>query len=270
MNRGLLIKSIREVWLATAICGLAFAVFEALLAYAIPIFYTELGNQWADLRFVQSFFKGLLGAEAPGIGPIAGTSVAWVHPMILALVGAHVIFLCTRVPADEVDRGTIDVLLALPLSRTRVYLGESVVWLGAGLLVIVMGLVGTLLGGSLVGPEHRPDLGALIIVAVNMYFLYLSVGGFTCMVSSLSNRRGRAFSVVFAIVLVSFMVNFLAQLWGPAKSLAFLSVLDYYQPLFILRSSSWPLADMLTLLTVGVVFWLAGMLIFARRDICTV
>ncbi len=90
------------------------------------------------------------------------------------------------------------------------------------------------------------------------------------MVSSLSNRRGRAFSVVFALVLVSFLVNFLAQLWEPAKSLAFLSVLDYYQPLLILRSSSWPVANMLTLLTVGVLFWLAGMLIFARRDICTV
>ena len=90
------------------------------------------------------------------------------------------------------------------------------------------------------------------------------------MVSSLSNRRGRAFGVVFAIVLVSFLVNFLAQLWEPARSLAFLSVLNYYRPLLILRDTSWPLTDMLVLVAVGGVLWLAGMLIFARRDICTV
>ncbi len=123
MNRGLLIKSIREVWLTTALLGLALAGFEALLAYIIPIFYEELTDQLANLKFVQNILKVLLGSEIDGaIGRVAMTSIPWVHPIVLALVWAHGIILCTRLPAEEIERGTIGVLLALPVSRTRVYL----------------------------------------------------------------------------------------------------------------------------------------------------
>ncbi len=136
--------------------------------------------------------------------------------------------------------------------------------------MVAMGLVGSLIGARLVAPGLRGDSGALVIVVVYLYCLYLAVAGVACLVSSLSNQRGRAVGVVFAIVLLSFLLNFLAQFWEPAKSMAFLSVLNYYRPLLVLRNSSWPVADMLTLLAVGAVFWLAGALVFARRDICTV
>ncbi len=269
MNRGLLIKSLREAWLATLLLGLAVAGFEAFLAYVIPTFFEDLFGQMVNLEFIQDILKVLLGTEMEGaIGLQAMTSIPWVHPVVLALIWAHAIVLCTRLPAEEIDRGTIGVLLALPVSRTRVYLCDSVVWSGAGFFVVMMGLVGSLVGTRFVAPELRSDPGALVIVVIYLFCLYLTVAGVTCLVSSLSDRRSRAVSVVFAIVLLSFLLNFLAQFWGPAKSVAFLSVLNYYRPLYVLRDSSWPVADMLTLLAVGVVFWLAGMLIFARRDIC--
>ncbi len=270
MNRGLLIKSIREVWLTTALVGLALAGFEALLAYIIPTFYEDLTSQLANVKFVQDMLKVLLGSEIDGaIGRYAMTSIPWVHPIVMALVWAHSIILCTRLPAEEVDRGTIGILLALPISRTRVYVCDSVVCVAAGFLVVMMGLVGSLIGAHRVAPELRSDLGSLVIIVVHLYCLYLAVGGMTCLVSSLSNHRGRAVGVAFAIVLLSFLLNFLAQFWSPAKSVSFLSVLNYYQPLRVLRSSTWPITDMLVLSVTGAVFWLAGAIVFARRDICT-
>ncbi|MFQ5591729.1 MAG: ABC transporter permease subunit [Phycisphaerae bacterium] len=271
MNRGLLIKSIREALPSTVLFGVAAAAFEALLAYLIPIFYTELADQWLRLGIVENIFKGLLGADAGGpLGAGVMASIAWVHPIMLTLIWAHVIINCTRLPAEEVDRGTIDLLLALPVSRTGIYLCESVVWLGAGLGVIAMALVGSLVGSRFAAPDLRAELAPRLVVVVNLYCLYVSVGGVTCVVSALSNRRGRAIGAVFAVVLVSFLINFIAQFWHPAKSIAFLSVLNYYKPLNILRGSSWPIADMGVLLAVGAVLWFVGLLIFARRDICTV
>ena len=65
-------------------------------------------------------------------------------------------------------------------------------------------------------------------------------------------------------------LNFLAQFWEPAQSASFLSVLNYYTPLLILRDSGWPVGDMAVLVGCAVVFWVAGGIVFARRDICTV
>lgn len=274
MNRGLLLQTVREVWPITALFGLAIAGVETLLAYILPTLvrdYAELSEQWLQLSFVQGIFRGLLGAEISNgleLGAIA--SVAWVHPAVLAILWAHEITVCTRMPAGEVDRGTIDVLLGLPISRTHVYMCVSVVWLGSGACVILMGLAGNMVGGWLAGPEGRGAPTQLAAVVVNFCCVYVAVGGAACLVSSLSDRRGRAVGIVFAIVLTSFFLNFLAQLWEPAKSLAFLSVLHYHRPLHVLYGSSWPVTDMLVLATVGAALWLAGAVVFARRDICTV
>ena len=85
----------------------------------------------------------------------------------------------------------------------------------------------------------------------------------------MSERRGRAVAVVFAMVLASFFLNVLAQFWSVAERLSFLSVLHYYKPFAILQEAAWPVKDMLILGCCGAVLWSAGGFIFARRNICT-
>ena len=89
------------------------------------------------------------------------------------------------------------------------------------------------------------------------------------LVSTLSERRGRAVAVVFALVLSSYFLNFLAQYSDFAEKIAFLSILHYYKPFAIMQYSAWPVKDMLVLAGSGAVLWTAGGIIFARRDICT-
>lgn len=42
-----------------------------------------------------------------------------------------------------------------------------------------------------------------------------------------------------------------SQFWAPAQLLLFLTVLNYYRPMLILRNSSWSVADILALLGIG-------------------
>ena len=46
--------------------------------------------------------------------------------------------------------------------------------------------------------------------------------------------------------------------------------MNYYKPLLVLRDAAWPVRDMLVLAMMGVAAWLAGGVLFSRRDICTV
>ena len=270
MNRGVLLKTFRETWLATMLFGLGFFVFEALLAFVFPTFFDEMAGPLLNLPLFRNILRALLGVEVgDSLGPKVLGSMAWVHPIALTIVAGHEIVFCTRVPVGEVDRGTMDVLLALPVSRWQMYVSETVVWLGTGVVVLLMGMAGCLLGGLAVAPENRTDFSLLVRIVANLSCLYLAVGGLAFLVSTLSERRGRAIAVLFALVLSSYFLNVLAQYSDFAEKIAFLSILNYYKPFLIMQNSAWPVKDMLVLAGCGAVLWTAGGIVFARRDICT-
>ncbi len=276
MNPGLLLKSLREVWLSTLLLGAAVGAIEAVFAYVLPTYFSEFAGQLIQIPFFQTVLKALLGIDMGDLaGPDAFTAMAWVHPVVLALVWAHAIVLCTRMPAGEIDRGTIDVLFGLPVSRWQAYRSDLAVLVAAGLAVLAMALLGNFIGSLWLEAERRPDAGGRLVVVANLFCLYLAVGGLTCLVSSLSTRRGRAVAIVFALLLGSFLLNFLAQLWGPAEHLSFLSLLKYYRPFPLLQVAAagseggGPLVDMAVLLAIAALCWTAGGLCLARRDIST-
>ncbi len=273
MNRGLVLKAVREVWPVTLGLGLALLAIEAVLAYVLPTFQQQFSQQIMQLQFAQTLIKALLGTDmgkGEPMGPEMITAIAWVHPVVLALVWAHAIVVCTRVPAGEVDRGTIDVLLGLPVSRWELFLSDTAVWLASGAVLMGAALAGNLYGASRVTGSSTPGLGRLVIALADLFCLYLAVGGLAWLMSALSDRKGRAMAAVFILVVGSFLLNYLAQFWRPAERLAFLGVLNYYRPLFVLRDGAWPLRDMAVLGGVGAALWLAAGIVFARRDLCTV
>ena len=158
MNRGLLVKSMREAAVATAILSIALMVFEALLTLVLPTLMENFSSQLLQLEFFRTIISALLGTDIGELlGPETITAFAWVHPVVLATVWTYAIVHCTRVPACEVDRGTIDMLLGLPVSRWRVYTTETVVFAGGGLILLGMGLLGHRLGWILaLEPARRP------------------------------------------------------------------------------------------------------------------
>ena len=71
-------------------------------------------------------------------------------------------------------------------------------------------------------------------------------------------------------MLASFLLNFLAQFQDWAKSLSWLSVMEYYRPAIIIQSGLFPWQDVKILLCIAATFWIAAGVTFRRRSICTV
>ncbi len=267
VNRGIIHKTIRETWAVTLAFGAALAGFEAIIVLVYPTMANQL-DMVLQIKFVQVIVQGLLGTH---LGTTPGSeiliSLAWVHPIALTLLFGCLLVLCTRMPVGEIERGTIDLLLSWPVTRWRVYLSESLVWVGAGMGVILLGAVSNLMVSLCVDPAFRTPPGAAGVIVLNAFCLYWAVGGMTCWMSSMSCRRGRALGWAFAVILSFFFLNFLIQIWPAAEKLSFLSLLHYYRPLSIIQSGLWPVLDLLTLLVVGALFWLTGAAVFCRRDI---
>ncbi len=268
--RGVLLKILHETWLGTLLFTLALFLVEVVLNLVLPEFFDQMDDILARLPFIRDFISAMLGVDIEGeVTAQLMQAFVWVHPTVLSLLWAQETMFCTRYPAGEIDRGTIDVLLALPVSRRSVYLAETIGWLSSGVLVLAGGAIGYAVGSQAIPLEYRPEFSSVLLVVFNLFCLYVAVGGFAFMISSLSERRGRAVFTVFATVLASFLVNFLAQFWALAKPLGSLSVLQYYQPATILKTGRLVPLDIAVLLIAGAVFWVVGCEYTARRSICT-
>lgn len=268
--RGILRKIVQEIWLATLLFGVAFFIVEVLLNLVLPQILDQMTQMLDQMPFMRQFVSALLGIDIEGeISAQLMQAFVWVHPTVLTILWAHETMICTRFPAAEVDRGTIDVLLALPVSRRAVYLCETLGWLASGALLLAAGASGYALGAQITELAFRPEPGVVLRVLFNLFCVYVAVGGVGFLISSFCDRRGRAVFSIFAVILVSFLLNFLAQSWAPAKSVAFLSVLNYYQPAAILKNGVLIPTDIATLLAVGLVCWIIGGEVTARRSLCT-
>ncbi len=271
MNRGLVNKALGEVWFVTLLCGLAVMIFEGVVAYIFYAYQEQFSDTINQMEFVQKFFSSMVGTELSGKFSLGAlSSLAWVHPLFLSILCAHEIIICSRVPAGEIDRGTADILLSLPVSRREIFLSETLVWLLSGAVVVLMGLAGSLAGQLTIPEEARSAIVSLVYILANLYCLYLVFGAMTLLFSALSDQRGRAVGTAFGVILTLFLWNFLAEYWGPAKDIGFLNVLTYYKPMPILAEGVLPLGNMAVLVSCAVSLWVAAGIIFSRRDVCTV
>ena len=73
MNRGLLLKSFRETWMATLLFAFGFFAFEAALAYIFPKFQEQFQAQILQMEFIRNMISALLGVFGIGM-PLASNS----------------------------------------------------------------------------------------------------------------------------------------------------------------------------------------------------
>ncbi len=270
MNPGLLKKSLREVATVVILCGIGLAAFEALLAYVFWTYQEQLTEELMEVEFVRNLIKSLVGGKFEGqLGPESLRSLAWVHPLVLALVFAHGITTASRVPAGEVDRGTADIMFTWPVSRGAIFFTEMFVCFATGAFLLGLGVLGSYIGNQLIPAEGRPDPQRVAIIVFNLYLLAMTVAGMTMLFSTLSERRGRAVGWAFGVVLTFLLWNFLAQYWGPAENALLFNLLYYYQPLPILTEGLFPARNYAVLAALVGATWGGALFILQRRDICT-
>jgi hypothetical protein len=264
----------RKIWLETRwqlmIFGIALFVVPLLLTLLLPQLEEGLNQVLTAMPFVRQFIQALLGDDlGERIGPLSLQAIIWVHPTVLALLWAQEIVFCSRVPPGEIDRGTIDILLSWPLSRRKIFLTESLSTLVIGAAMTLCMLAGHYLARQFGESNTTTEFTRILIVLVNLYCLYLAVAGATLLIASLSSHRGRAMATMFALVLASFLVNFMVQFWPTISSLRWLSVLHYYRPADILVTGQVAWTHLIVLVSIAGIAWGIAGEVFARRSIAT-
>jgi len=266
-NLGLVQRSLRETYGATLmLSGTLFAIVS-LLAYALPRIQARFSQRGFVPPQVRAFRDAMFGADS-SLGSVSDIAYA----IVIALLAAHAIIITTRILAAEVERGTVDVLLALPVTRIQLFVSETFAWLVSGLFVLGVTYAGCYFGSRFVLPEYRPDFANMLLVLANLGLVYAVIGTSGLLAGVTTDRRTRAVLFVVLITVFSVLVNFLYT-FDPSleftKRLRVLSVLEYYKPVGMLRLAEFPWKDAAILAGAAIALWSAAAARMTRRDVTT-
>ena len=247
----------------TLLCG-----FQILIVgQAAEIQSNNSFGRMADL--LPQFLQRNLGSKAMLLATFKGTvAFGYFHPVVCILMAGLSMYITTEV-AHEVESGLVDLELARPMPRHRL-LTRSLLLAGGSLLIAagVMAL-GTWLGAWLfdAGEMGLPTRTLRAQLLVNLLAVSWCFATFGLLVATLSRRWMTAFTSVMLVVVVTYMIDFLAIGWRPIRTIAWISPFYYYLPLSIIAGDAPIGRDLLVLVAASSVFIGLAYWQFQRRDL---
>ncbi|MGE3807653.1 MAG: ABC transporter permease subunit [Gemmataceae bacterium] len=279
MTRVLVVKLLRDLrWylLIVALLLLAFQclwakITERITGQFVPLFATQMNlDSLKNLLFQGpgKLLQTLMGGETIDIQRAMDIlSIGYVHPLMQTIFCIWAIGRAASAIAGEIDRGTMELLLAQPLARPRVILAHLCVDLITIPILCLSLYAGTWLGQWLVGPIKvnpdmlhdmmpnmpffvRPsgpidpkllqiDVAAFAPALWNVAALLLAISGYTMWLSARGRFRGRVLGAAVLVTLLQFLINVCGQLWEGINFLRPLTVFYYFQPQQIILKGAW-------------------------------
>jgi ABC-2 type transport system permease protein len=168
------------------------------------------------------------------------------------------------VVAQEVERGTVELWLSVPLPRRRL-LAAKLAALLAALLALALSTVATL---ALMAPlvDESLTVGGLLAAGVMLAAFGAAVGGVAALFSAVASERGRAAGGAVAVTLASYVLWVLAGLSDRWSWLQFLSFYTAFTPQQALERGRLPLPEALVLVAIAATTAAGALALFERRS----
>ena len=242
--------------------GLGLALLGLLLVPMYDSFAAE-GEAFEEMldmfpSEVMAFF-GDLGAMTTPEGYLSIEFFSYM-PLIL---GIYAVQAGTGLLAKDEEEGTLDLIIAHPVSRIRLFIGRILAFLLAIAAVLVIAWLGIFLPMS----WSSMSLSAVEVARpfLSLYAEMALFGSLGLLLSMLLPSRRWASMVSGLLLVASFFITGLSQLNEDLENIAWLSPLKYYQTqsAFSGLNTEW----IFGLVAAGLVFVLLAVWRFMRRDL---
>jgi len=270
MNRAIWKKAVGDAWLQLLICGLILVAFGWLFVWLMS--QIDLGVWGVMVRAMPSFFRRLSDIPIPAMVTSAGRlTILFVHPITLLVAIGWAVGRGSDSISGEIDRGTMDLVLSLPVRRFTVMLAPAVV-ATVGAFV----LAGALLGGIALGLATCEVSGevstrAFLPGAINLACMVFCFTGMTTLVSSFGRNRWRTIIIAGGLYVVSFIIEIVRQFWSAGTWLKYGTFLSAFSPRSLILEPeatgllAWPYN--LPLISLGLAAYAVAAIVLTYRDI---
>ncbi len=299
MTRTLLAKLLRDLRVSLIVVMLLVGAFQCLWAKITQRIIKELLPEITRVMLLgdleKILFQGpgklmqtLMGGESIRINSTLDMlSIGYVHPLMQMIFCIWAIGRAAGAVAGEIDRGTMELLLAQPIARWRVVLAHFLADVMTIPLLCLALWSGNWLGAWLVGMLQLGAPRGMLVQVVdprvfapalwNVGALLFAVSGYTMALSAAGRFRNRVLGIAVLVTLVQFLVNVVGQLWDVVEPLRPLTVFYYYQPQQIILSDRWTVGlgnpamlhvnGVAVLFAVGALGYAIALWTFCRRDL---
>lgn len=241
------------------------------LAFITVAFVPTLRSQAGFVELFETMPQGFLAMFGVESAADLVTPVGLINSRLYASVGSIVIIIlaisvASRSVAAEEESGAMDMLLAQPVTRTRIVLDA------AAAIVVLSAMMAAALGVTLVitNPMFDLELSMAGIVGANVGVALLATvyGTLALLVASASGNRGLTLGVATAVVIGGFFINGLSELVTELQGVAeFMPFRWFLESNPLANGIDWPSIALMA--GVSAVFVALSVVAFNRRDIAT-
>jgi len=265
----------KKTWGDQAILGLAFAALWA----AFPWIYLGLSaqiemNAFQDvlLRAIPKDWQKLSGVPFAEVATHGGrVALAFVDPVVILAATVWGVTRGSDAVSGQLERGTLEMLLAQPVSRRAVYVTQALATT-IGALCLCTVLYTAVYTAVRFGPwAGKVDPLLFLPAAVNVFGLMVCMGGLAAGVSACDSYRWRTIGILCGFYVFSLLTKLVGRLSEAFSGIGYLSVFNAYEPQRLV-GGGWQAWQLLlqydgVLIGVGLVGYLIGGIVFIRRDL---
>jgi len=247
---------------------LGWGVSLGLLAGFMTLFYDTIAEQKENYtQLMAGYPKELLAFFATSdvmqmFTPAGYLNLEFFSYMTI-IIGIFVVMAGSGLLAGDEENGTLDLILAHPVSRSVLFVGRSLAFLVATIAILVL----TWLGFVLVVPGTLMDVtaGELALPLVSLFGILAIFGSLALMLSMLMPSRRLAAMTSGILLVACYFINALASLNDTMDKIAEYLPFRYYQGGLAIDGMEW--GQWAAMLGVSALFVLVAGWRFERRDI---
>jgi ABC-2 type transport system permease protein len=270
MNRALWIKAITDA--RPLLLGLTVLLF---VFHWLFVWLTGLFKPEALDTIYKAFPPQLLALMAVSIekmlSPTSRIAMAYIDPVVVFATVTWGIARGSDCVSGEINRGTMEMLLAQPIRRTSIIFTHAVVTTFGAAIMSLASWLGTCQGLASVDFGQQVNRADFVPGAVNLFALMFFLAAASTLVSSWGSYRWRTVGVMGAIYAVELMFKIVARLAPPYDWLMYATFLGAYEPqvMIIEPDKAWEmsLSHDSTLIGLGLACYVAAAIVFSRRDL---
>ncbi len=263
MSARLFVQTLRWQRVRLAVVIVAGLVWGAIM----PIIYDAFDDFIREMANSGALPEQMLNMGSGSLFTLPGTiTLGLQHPLAIAMLGIFAVGAGSTAIAGERARGTLEVLLARPISRTTLYLTILLALLTAVLVVLVAILGGMVAGTAIVSLLDELDLSQMPIVVLNGFGLWAAFTTFAMAASVTFDRPGPAIGISLAYVLINYFLEILGSLWTDVAWTQEYSLLHHFNPGEILTGKLDPI-DLVIVFAAAAIPFVYALLVFPTRDL---
>lgn len=251
---------------ATRTTVLSYASSVFFYALLIGLFFPAIRSNTAQINKIVHTLPPAairaMGVQNYSTFPhyMGGEFLNLIWPIIASV---FVILAGSAVVAQEIEQGTIDLWLSVPVSRARLLASKlAAVLVGLCVLAIATDLA-LIVGARLIGESL--SAGGILALSVYLVLFPLTIGCFAAVISALSSSRAHAAGIAAGVLILSYLVWVVGLIGGRWSWLQNLSVFSLFRPQDALSNGTLVTSHIIWLLVITAVCAAASLIAFQRR-----